>query len=660
MSVKDRSAHGQHPSPHANEKHGQPQGSQKAGAKPKESKSKESKPNESKGEGSESGEQSILRAGRSAQVQDIRTTVPIKYNQIFMLTSHTGDMIRDERALGIYFHDTQYLGALELRVNGQECVSLLSDASRGKEARYELTNPDMTLADHQDLAKEHLNIKRVYTIGDTVKQQLSIRCMEQHEITLDVSLVFASHFTNMFVVRGAQPGKRGTLHPPRVNAGKVVLVYDGADDHTRTTTISFDRAPDQLDGGTATYHLHLTPHHTEEITLTIALEDHGPPSPWERREGERESALPQASVRHQRFQQELSRRPTITTSNPLFDHALERGFADMTMLATADHGDVYISAGVPWFVALFGRDSCISAFQMVAYNAELARTTLEVLARYQGREFNDFRDEAPGKIPHELRLGEKANLEEVPQVPYYGTVDATPWFLMLLAEYVRWSGDLASFERLEEHVRLALEWIAEDPTRHGKERNGFLSYGTRSEKGLTNQGWKDSGNAIVNVDGSLCQPPIALVEVQGYVYRAQREMADLYRRGGNERRAQELEALAARMRERFNERFWMADKHCYALCLERDDRQARVIASNPGQALFTRIVEDEKARAVRDRLMAEDMFAGWGIRTLSANEKAYNPLDYQVGSIWPHDNALIALGLWEYGFDEAVERVLAE
>jgi glycogen debranching enzyme len=210
---------------------------------------------------------------------------------------------------------------------------------------------------------------------------------------------------------------------------------------------------------------------------------------------------------------------------------------------------------------------------------------------------------------------------------------------------------------MQPHIRAALEWIDTNPTRHAHERGDFLQYGTRSQQGLTNQGWKDSGNSIIHTDGALCAPPIALVEVQGYTYRAEREMADLYRLHGDEHAARALDEQAARMRARFNDAFWMPDTNFYALCLARDNHPSKVIASNPGQALFTGIVDDEKARLVRDRLMRPDMFAGWGIRTLSAEERAYNPLDYQVGAFWPHDNALIMLGLWEYGFDEAAERL---
>src|SRR6185437_15541559 len=229
---------------------------------------------------------------------------------------------------------------------------------------------------------------------------------------------------------------------------------------------------------------------------------------------------------HKSFAQELANSPQIETSNALFDRALSRSLADLQMLATANLDDLYLAAGIPWYVALFGRDSCITAFETLAYHPTLARSTLRLLAQYQGSKNNSFQDEEPGKILHELRVGEKANLHEVPMIPYYGTVDATPWFLMLLGEYVRWTGDLDLFKELRTHVDRALKWM------DGNERDrhdipGYLSYGSRSENGLRNQGWKDSDNAIVNSDGSICEPPIALVEVQGYAYHARQAIARL-------------------------------------------------------------------------------------------------------------------------------------
>ncbi|MDQ6908188.1 MAG: amylo-alpha-1,6-glucosidase, partial [Chloroflexota bacterium] len=340
----------------------------------------------------------------------------------------------------------------------------------------------------------------------------------------------------------------------------------------------------------------------------------------------------------------------VETSNALFNRVLRRSFLDLAMLAMRQKGDRFFAAGVPWYVALFGRDSLITALEVLAYEPGIARTTLDILARYQGTKTDDFQDEAPGKILHELRVGEQSNLHEVPSVPYYGTIDATPLFLILLCEYVRWTGDLDYFKVMEQHVERAVAWMETDGDGDG---DGFLDYASTSADGLANQGWKDSGNSIVNADGSIVAPPVALAEVQGYAYRARRSLATIYRLLGDSEPADRHEQAANTIKERFNKKFWVPKRNNYAQALQKRGRPAAVDASNQGQALWGGIVDDDRAACVRDTLMDPDkLFAGWGIRTLSHGAAAYNPFDYQVGAIWPHDNALILAGLRAYGFDD--------
>ena len=267
---------------------------------------------------------------------------------------------------------------------------------------------------------------------------------------------------------------------------------------------------------------------------------------------------------------------------------------------------------------------------------------------------DEHRDEEPGKILHELRVGEMAHLDEIPQTPYYGSIDATPLFLILLARHAEWTGDLALFRELRPNVERALSWMKD----HGDaNHDGYLEYASRSRNGLSNQGWKDSGDAIVDGDGSLALPPIALVEVQGYAYCARNALADLYERSGEHDRALQLQREASDLAERFNRDFWMADRGYYALALAKEDRRADVISSNPGQALWTGIVDASHTRAVVDHLMAEDMFSGWGVRTLSEKERRYNPIGYHLGTVWPHDNAIIAAGVKRSGFDVEACRI---
>ena len=309
---------------------------------------------------------------------------------------------------------------------------------------------------------------------------------------------------------------------------------------------------------------------------------------------------------------------------------------------------------MPWFVTLFGRDSIITALQTLAYDPEIAAQTLRLLAKYQSRQVDEWRDAQPGKILHELRTGEMARLGEIPHTPYYGTINATPLFLTLVGRHAAWTGDLTLFDELRDNIELALEWINKYGDLDG---DGFIEYASASEKGLINQGWKDSGDAIVNADGSLGRPPIALVEAQGYAYQAKREIASLFRRAGDDGRAERLESEADELRRRFNQDFWLEDKGIYALALQACQEPVAVVSSNPGHALWSGIADEDKARRTMERLMADDVFNGWGMRTLSERERRYNPIGYHLGTVWPHDNSIIAAGFKRYGFDEAAMRV---
>ncbi|MGH7928338.1 MAG: amylo-alpha-1,6-glucosidase, partial [Candidatus Binatia bacterium] len=283
-----------------------------------------------------------------------------------------------------------------------------------------------------------------------------------------------------------------------------------------------------------------------------------------------------------------------------------------------------------------------------------AEQTLRLLAKYQGKEQDSWRDEEPGKILHELRVGELANLNEIPHTPYYGTVDATLLFLILLGRHAEWAGDLALFSALDENIEEALRWIDRYGDANG---DGYVEYYRKSQKGLANQGWKDSGDAIVNHDGSLAKPPISLVEVQGYLYLAKTSIAELFRRAGKADRADVLDNQARDLRLRFNKDFWLPEKNIYALALQNGGNPVSVVSSNAAHALWSGIADKEKARKIAERIMQDDMFSGWGVRTLATSELRYNPVGYHVGSVWPHDNSMIGTGLRRYGFDEPALRI---
>lgn len=357
----------------------------------------------------------------------------------------------------------------------------------------------------------------------------------------------------------------------------------------------------------------------------------------------------------------LDRIPNISSDSELLQRAMDRSFRDLRILRSTLGKEMYFAAGVPWFATLFGRDSLITAIQTLAYNSSIAEHTLRLLALYQGEKEDEWRDEAPGKILHEYRVGELARLGRIPYTPYYGTVDATPLFLILVGLYTRWTGDLKLFDALRPNVERALIWMAQYGDRNG---DGYLEYDAKpsGEAGsdmarLVNKGWKDSGNAIVNEDGSLATSPIALVEVQGYAYLAKRLIADLFERTGDSDHAKQLRREADTLQIRFNREFWLDGKGVYALALQKGGRSAAVVSSNPGHALWAGIAEPEKARLTAARLMDNDMFSGWGVRTLASSERGFNPIGYHLGTVWPHDNSIIAAGFRRYGHDESATRI---
>jgi glycogen debranching enzyme len=343
----------------------------------------------------------------------------------------------------------------------------------------------------------------------------------------------------------------------------------------------------------------------------------------------------------------------VEVDDPVVERVLERSLLDMRMLTSTIDGRRYYAAGVPWYATLFGRDSIIAAFQMMAFEPEIAGETLRLLAARLGTEVDDQHDEEPGKVIHELRPGELADLDLTPLVRYYGTVDATPLFLCLLCEHADWSGSLDLFRELRGEVERALEWIDV----HGDlDGDGLLEYRRRSPAGLENQGWKDSADGIVGEDGVLLRPPIALVEAQGYVVAAKRRLARLFELDGEPDRARDLRSGAARAADGL-ERFWIAERGFYAMALDGEKRPGRALASNQGHLLWARAVSPERAAAVRDALLSEHAHSGWGVRTLAASERAFDPLGYHTGTVWPHDNALLAVGFRSYGFDEAFRRI---
>jgi glycogen debranching enzyme len=577
----------------------------------------------------------------SRPLTDIRNALTTKSASVFVLAAEDGDVDTVlNPGFGVYFNDTRFLDCSTLRLDGQPLAVLLSS---GKDNRSvcELTNQDVQLKTGESLGQNRIGIRRERTLAEDVVETITATNFGPTEVTANLEFAFAASFQSMFAIRGADAGRRGQLHEPVWEGESLCFRYDGADGRRRTTTLKFSPAPSSRTGTAATFQITLAGGARQMLEVTAELRDEGP--------GELETA-PVHVV------SELLREVTIETDNPLFDRVLDRSFDDLRTLVTQQGQETFFAAGVPWFVALFGRDSIVTSLQTLAYDPRVAAQTLQILARYQGDKKDDYRDEEPGKILHELRVGEMANLGEIPQTPYYGSVDATPLFIVLMAEYVRWTGDESLWKQLRSNVERALDWIDKYGDSDG---DGFVDYEMRSTIGSWNQGWKDSGNSIRNKDGSLAEPPIALVEVQGYVYRAKLDAAWLFELEGDHERSGELASEAEDLRKRFQDAYWMPDQNYLAVALQKGGSQAQSVTSNPGQALWTGIVAPDHASSVVDTLMGDSMFSGWGVRTLAGGEPSFNPIDYQVGSVWPHDNSFIAVGLKSYGYSEQASRIFS-
>lgn len=589
-------------------------------------------------------------------VKGIAEAVVIKDGNLFFLTERDGNVpISPGHGFGLYYNDCRFLNGYELTVGGRKAEVLVRNAKPDFMATLGLFNPDLRF-DGRDLPKHSVEIRweRVAS-GEHLAlfDSIIFQNLTREPIRLPLALRFSSGFEDIFTIRGLYAGKRGTMHPPAWETDDVLSFrYDGADKIEREVAIQFSPRPDTTTPSMAQFVIDLDPQECRQLSISLFLSSSeiGAPRQYRHRPGTLKIAASEDQIRW------LEGKSRIETDSMLLNRIMGRSLRDLGMLRNElGKGVTYFAAGVPWFVCLFGRDSIITALQTLGYDSRIAGQTIRLLAEYQGTKLDPWREEEPGKILHELRVGEMAHLNEIPHTPYYGTIDATPLWLVLVGRYAAWTGEIGLFNELRPQIEAALNWIDQ----YGdKDADGYVEYECATETGLINQGWKDSGDGIVNADGSLATPPIALIEVQGYVYQAKREMAALYRRVGEIDRAQELEQQAQTLRARVNRDFWVSDGY-YALALQgATNRQAAVLSSNAGHACWSGIAEKEQAKKIADHLLAQNMFNGWGIRTLSSDTLRYNPLAYHLGTVWPHDNSLIAAGFKRYGLDEAALRVL--
>ena len=580
----------------------------------------------------------------------------ISAGTVFAVSSRSGD-IHPRTPEGFYAYDTRFLSRFLLTVEGQEPVSIGAASFDHSMASFYASSRGT-----RNLPAGTISIVRDRYVSHGLHEDISLVNHSSDIRQFRLELTFDADFADVFELRLGPVRKVGRITVEPGEGQQLCLGYRRGR-FRRQTQIVFSAEP-SIRGKTAAFQVTLPPKGLWKTCVTILPVVESSPGPMECVEAalgppfgtyKRQEPLPPRVLKRKEAVEPLVDVPRLETDYIGLRQAYQQAIADLrALLIEQEDGHYILAAGLPWYMAVFGRDSIISAIQTKLLGPELMIGTLHTLASFQATVRDDFRDAQPGKIPHEARKGELSLLELVPYSRYYGSVDATPLFLVLLWEAYQWTGDVDLLRRFLPAAEAALRWI----DRYGDmDGDGFVEYQRRTRKGPRNQGWKDSKDAISFADGTLAEGSIALVEVQGYVYDAKRKMAEVYRLLGNPSKARKLDQAAQRLWDHFNEAFWMEDKGYYALALDGRKRQVDSIASNAGHCLWTGIISPDKAPRVVERLMAPDMFSGWGIRTLSTEMARYNPLSYHNGSVWPHDNSIIAAGLARYGFTKEASDV---
>ena len=591
-------------------------------------------------------------------------TITVKDDDLFLVTDTMGNisdcyLYGSTPSMGMFCRDTRFLSRLELQIEGRSPILLSSNADKGFALSVLCTNPDL-----DNLFKaDTVGIRRELVLNGALFEEIEVANYNTTSIVFELSLSFDADFVDLFEVRGHHRQKRGRLlhlneltsdhvapsSPQTHKEESLTLAYQGLDASIMESLIQFQHLqPTRFHGSTAVWRIELASHETKKLGYRLNMFTDNQPSSTISAASTLAQAKAAELMEEQNWLQQITR---ISSDKSLFNRVISRAEQDIYLLLQSFGKHKTVSAGVPWFSTLFGRDSIITASQTLMLNSKIAKETLILLAEYQGQTDNIWREEEPGKILHELRLGEMARCQEIPHTPYYGTVDATPLWLMLYAEYYSWTHDQETLEALWPNALAAMGWIDRQ-----LQETGYLSYARKSKGGLINQGWKDSGDCIVNRKGELAIGPISLCEVQAYVYAAKNRLAEI----AKIQQRPDLEELwqteARQLRAKFNQDFWLEDEDFCALALDGEGKPVDSISSNPGHCLNLGIFTSAKAYSVAERLRAADMFNGWGIRTLSSLSPAYNPMGYHTGSVWPHDNSMIAMGLRSLGLiDQSLE-----
>ena len=587
---------------------------------------------------------------------DDRTQV-LNHGDTFGVFDRWGDIQPlGKQVQGLYHEGTRYLSTYELRIAGERPLLLSSALNENNEIlTIDLTNPELSLEDGMRIPASKIHLKRIkFLRNGACYESIKLANYDTVAYRFELSLSLAADFKDIFEIRGKHRMNRGETLPSQVynsddsndSANTLEQLYRGLDGELRLTQTHFCPVPDELRPQLAIYKIDIQPKQVIQLQFRSLLHaGEGKP---------KDAKLEEVAQNASAFDRVREHLPKISTSNEQFDHWLNRSKTDLVSLIADTPWGKYPYAGIPWFNTSFGRDGLITAIQTLWLVPGLSRDVLLYLARTQATEFNDFMDAEPGKILHEARKGEMAELGEIPYKLYYGTVDATPLFIALAGLYYQRTADLETVKTIWPNLTAALEWI----NKHGDlDGDGFLEYHKRSKNGLIHQGWKDADDAVSHADGTLALTPMALCEVQGYVYAAKEQMALLAEAIGENDLARQLDEEANQLKKKFNEAFWDEELKTYVIGLDANKQPCRVKSSNAGQCLFTGIADADKARQVAKTIMASDSFSGWGVRTLAADAPRYNPMSYHNGSVWPHDNSLIALGLSRYGHMDGVKKI---
>ena len=569
----------------------------------------------------------------------------------FAVLTTSGDIrAEDNPESGLFYDDTRYLSRSTLEIAGCRFRDLSSDVTREYVSQIDLSLSGEGIEGELDDPKLSFHVRRRQLIDKGMVERVELSNYNQRPVEFTLHFRHEADFRDLFEVRGRQRTNRGTIHEPAVvDEAAYGFHYTGLDLCEYRTLVRYDRPPDSLRPGFASFRVHLEPLHSWSIEFAVTVcRDEIPPPRSPASFARRMQRIIEA---HRTWHSEAT---TIRTDDDYFTQSLDRGLSDIHSLRIHIDDMVTVTAGIPWFAAPFGRDGIISAFQSLIVTPEPARETLLFLARHQGRKIDPDRDEEPGKILHEYRRGEMARTGEIPHRPYYGSVDATPLYLVLLDEYVNFTNDIGLVQKLAASIEAAMSWILE---RCDADPRGLLTYNLGQGGKLRNQGWKDSSDGVCFPDGRLVSGPIALVEVQGYAIDGLERACRLLRRIGRPDLAPRAEKRAQALRDAV-EKLYFDDSGACALTIDGAGNPVMTQTSNPGHLLFSSAIRAERARSIASALLSGGLWSGWGIRTLSAEHSAYNPLSYHRGSIWPHDNSLIAFGMARYGWTRDAFQVL--